>query len=91
MGDDGSTGIDRERREGLSLSIFFLVFYVLRVVSTMLSSFARTTSSRLPSLLARGMATGSASGGHISDELLQKLGSLSTQVRFLRLAEGVNI
>jgi len=42
----------------------------------MLSSFARTTSSRL---LARGLATGSASGGSISDELLQKLGSLSTQ------------
>ena len=27
----------------------------------------------------RGMATGTAAGGHISDELLDKLGSLSTQ------------
>merc|ERR1712086_837893 len=29
--------------------------------------------------VCRGMATGPAAGGHISDELLDKLGSLSTQ------------
>lgn len=42
----------------------------------MLSSFSRVSAARI---LTRGMATGPASGGTISDELLQKLGSLSTQ------------
>lgn len=43
------------------------------------STFTRTIASRLPSLAARTMATGPASGGYVDDELLQKLGSLSTQ------------
>jgi hypothetical protein len=44
----------------------------------MLSSFRRATFSARP-LVTRAFATGSASGGVISDELLQKLASLSTQ------------
>lgn len=42
------------------------------------STFRRATFSARP-LVMRSFATGPASGGEISDELLQKLGSLSTQ------------
>ncbi|GKZ00319.1 hypothetical protein MPSEU_000984800 [Mayamaea pseudoterrestris] len=46
----------------------------------MLSSTSRLlSSSTLRSVALRSFATGPASGGHISDELLSKLGSLSTQ------------
>merc|ERR1740128_667655 len=44
----------------------------------MLSSF-RLTSRAFTPTLARTFASGPAAGGHISDELLQKLGGLSTQ------------
>lgn len=43
-------------------------------------SLSRTTTTTVASFaLRRGLATGPASGGQISDELLEKLGSLSTQ------------
>lgn len=42
------------------------------------SSFRRVTSSLRP-MAMRSFASGPASGGEISDEMLQKLGSLSTQ------------
>ena len=46
----------------------------------MLSSSLRRASSLIrPATVMRSFATGPASGGEISDELLQKLGSLSTQ------------
>jgi len=48
----------------------------------MFTASTRTTARSLlasPTLLRRCLATGPAAGGHISDELLQKLGSLSTQ------------
>jgi hypothetical protein len=47
----------------------------------MLSSVLRRTAgtSALRSVAVRSMATGPASGGEISDEMLAKLGSLSTQ------------
>lgn len=44
------------------------------------STFRRVPVSLFrPSIAARMFATGPASGGHISDEMLKKLGSLSTQ------------
>ena len=46
----------------------------------MLSSSLRRASSLIrPATVMRSFATGPASGGEISDEMLQKLGSLSTQ------------
>ena len=42
------------------------------------SSFRRVSSLMRPNMM-RSFASGPASGGEISDELLQKLGSLSTQ------------
>uniref|UniRef100_A0A7S4AI40 4-hydroxy-4-methyl-2-oxoglutarate aldolase n=1 Tax=Pseudo-nitzschia australis TaxID=44445 RepID=A0A7S4AI40_9STRA len=45
----------------------------------MLSSTFRRTAYSSRNILARSFATGPASGGTISDEMLQKLGSLSTQ------------
>jgi len=45
----------------------------------MLSSSFRRASFSVRPLLLRSFATGPASGGEISDELLQKLGTLSTQ------------
>jgi hypothetical protein len=45
----------------------------------MLSSSLRRTAFSSRSALARSFASGPASGGTISDEMLQKLGSLSTQ------------
>merc|ERR1740124_2112408 len=50
----------------------------------MLNAFRRTTTSPglrtpLTTYLTRSMATGPQSGGEISDELLARLGSLSTQ------------
>ena len=47
----------------------------------MLSStiFRRSTTAAFRSPLLRSMATGPQSGGEISDELLERLGSLSTQ------------
>jgi hypothetical protein len=45
----------------------------------MLSSTFRRAAFTARPLTARAFATGPASGGAISDELLQKLGSLSTQ------------
>lgn len=43
------------------------------------STLLRRTLSRSSTLLKASFATGPASGGTISDEMLQKLGSLSTQ------------
>lgn len=43
------------------------------------SAFRRTTLRSLRTPVVRSMATGPAQGGEISDDLLQKLGSLSTQ------------
>jgi len=45
----------------------------------MFSSLRLTTTRKLTPLISRTFATGPAAGGHISDDLLQKLGSLSTQ------------
>ena len=46
----------------------------------MFSSVLRRSALRVNTCtVARGFATGPASGGEISDEMLQKLGSLSTQ------------
>lgn len=45
----------------------------------MLSSSFRRTAFSSRNILARSFATGPSSGGEISDEMLQKLGSLSTQ------------
>ena len=42
------------------------------------SSFRRVSSIMRPNMM-RAFATGPASGGEISDDMLQKLGSLSTQ------------
>lgn len=39
----------------------------------------RTVSATRSTALRASFATGPASGGHISDEMLEKLGSLSTQ------------
>ena len=45
----------------------------------MLSSTFRRTVFSSRNVLARSFASGPASGGTVSDEMLQKLGSLSTQ------------
>lgn len=47
--------------------------------SSALRRTANVAAFRAPSMVARSMATGPQAGGEISDELLAKLGSLSTQ------------
>jgi hypothetical protein len=46
---------------------------------TMLASNFRRAAAAVRPALTRSFATGPASGGSVSDEMLQKLGSLSTQ------------
>merc|ERR1719162_1916679 len=51
----------------------------LRLASRRCGNAPLLSSSSSSSLARRAMATGPASGGEISDELLSRLGSLSTQ------------
>ena len=52
------------------------------------SSFRRSVLSSRNIFAARSFASGPAAGGEISDEMLKKLGSLSTQALVVRVNVG---